>query len=649
MKKNLLFIVCAAFLALLFYGTKTNAQCSWTHYNMTNSSLVSNEIGCLEFDTKGNLWILPQMLGKQIGTEIQMFDGVNWNTYSNPNQHMVFDIILDIYDNVWCGTYEGLLRFDGVNWTKYDTLNSGLNGTEISAVGSDHQGNMWVSSYNYYNSNEEVQKFDGEVWTSYTTADGLLSDYAEYIVADTKNNIWLASSSGLSKFDGGKWDTITHIDTIPLQVNFLEADKSGNIWLVTSYYDPITYLSTSFLCKYDGVNWTIYKSADIGIASDYFGVTSLIEDKNGNIWLGANMGAFKYDGNQWIQYDSNDGLASDYIKAIAADSDGAIWFGTSMGISKFKETATLFVTPQYNQGMNFMNQEVTVELYSMRSTTGVGFDLVESKKINLEGYAEFYDIPLGSYYVKSHLTAKSPNLLSTYYDSSYTWSGAMIYPVDSCGSFYLEMNMFEITPPVEGPGVIRGMVTRTKAKKTKLVGEPVPGADIYLEQEPEGEPIMHTVTDDFGHYVFNNIPLGQYSITVDIAGVGQKETYDVDVTADDDEFTDLNFIVDTSGIYKGTVIIGIEDKLNDFAMKLYPNPVDDYVILDYVLDKSSTINVSIFDLTGRDIGSVINENKVPGHYVRKVTLDKYNLKTGIYFISIKVNNDIYIKKLLKTE
>jgi hypothetical protein len=42
----------------------------------------------------------------------------------------------------------------------------------------------------------------------------------------------------------------------------------------------------------------------------------------------------------------------------------------------------------------------------------------------------------------------------------------------------------------------------------KLVGEPVPGAEIYVELEPDDEPIMNNTTDDAGNFELSSLPQG---------------------------------------------------------------------------------------------------------------------------------------------
>ncbi len=62
-------------------------------------------------------------------------------------------------------------------------------------------------------------------------------------------------------------------------------------------------------------------------------------------------GVSKFDGTNWTRYDTTDGLADNYICAIAIDALGNKWFGTNKGgVSKFDGTNWTNYT-QNNSGL----------------------------------------------------------------------------------------------------------------------------------------------------------------------------------------------------------------------------------------------------------------------------------------------------------
>ena len=103
------------------------------------------------------------------------------------------------------------------------------------------------------------------------------------VLQDKRGNIWLATTAGVSKYDG---KLFSHI--VPLrqeEVECLLADKRGNIWIGTG--------AGSCLNKYDGRSISRYTTSQ-GLVNT--NINQIIEDKNGNIWFGSRGGIDKYDG-----------------------------------------------------------------------------------------------------------------------------------------------------------------------------------------------------------------------------------------------------------------------------------------------------------------------------------------------------------------
>lgn len=67
------------------------------------------------------------------------------------------------------GTERGLSHFDGENFTNYTTAD-GLVDNEISAIIRDKNGFLWVGTEG------GLSRFDGEHFTNYKTSDGLIDD-----------------------------------------------------------------------------------------------------------------------------------------------------------------------------------------------------------------------------------------------------------------------------------------------------------------------------------------------------------------------------------------------------------------------------------------------------------------------------------------
>ncbi|MDD5571758.1 MAG: glycoside hydrolase family 9 protein [Bacteroidales bacterium] len=87
-----------------------------------------------------------------------------------------------------------------------------------------------------------------------------------------------------------------------------------------------------------------------------------------------------------------------------------------------------------------------------------------------------------------------------------------------------------------------------------------------------------------------------------------------------------------------------ESLVYNFDYTIYPNPASSGVTLNYYLSSNSKINISVFDLLGRNILNVCEEYQNEGVYKKNITTE--NIQEGLYFIVITTENKQYAKKLI---
>jgi hypothetical protein len=81
----------------------------------------------------------------------------------------------------------------------------------------------------------------------------------------------------------------------------------------------------------------------------------------------------------------------------------------------------------------------------------------------------------------------------------------------------------------------------------------------------------------------------------------------------------------------------------------YPNPFNPYTVLNFTLPFSSFVELSISDITGQQVRSLINEEKRSGKYsVIWDTRDDSGrpASSGVYFYRIRANNFSMVKKMI---
>ncbi len=80
------------------------------------------------------------------------------------------------------------------------------------------------------------------------------------------------------------------------------------------------------------------------------------------------------------------------------------------------------------------------------------------------------------------------------------------------------------------------------------------------------------------------------------------------------------------------------------GIEVYPNPFKEHSVISYHLKENCNVNLKIFDITGKEIKTLVNEQQQKGNY--KVTLNADNLNNGIYFYKIMAGNQTYSNKIV---
>ena len=76
----------------------------------------------------------------------------------------------------------------------------------------------------------------------------------------------------------------------------------------------------------------------------------------------------------------------------------------------------------------------------------------------------------------------------------------------------------------------------------------------------------------------------------------------------------------------------------------FPNPFNPTTSIRYSVPQSSHVALTIFDILGREIRTLINEVQSPGHYT--VTFDGRDLASGVYFYRLTSGSFSATKKFV---
>jgi ligand-binding sensor domain-containing protein len=219
-----------------------------------------------------------------------VFDGTSYTSYTTANG-LGDDVIRNIKEapngDVWIATINGATRFSASSFTAFGSPNIPFGGTTYIAFAGNGDvllggglGGMIV--------------YNGSTFSTVTTAGGLLSNRIRSIALNDAEQRWIATADGISVLDASN----THIT------------DHENVFILP----PPDELNP---------------------------ITDILVDDFGRVWAGVYVdylvtegGISMYDGTQWTQWETSDGLAGPNVTRIAMDEDGNLWIATSTGLTR---------------------------------------------------------------------------------------------------------------------------------------------------------------------------------------------------------------------------------------------------------------------------------------------------------------------------
>jgi len=109
---------------------------------------------------------------------------------------------------------------------------------------------------------------------------------------------------------------------------------------------------------------------------------------------------------------------------------------------------------------------------------------------------------------------------------------------------------------------------------------------------------------------------------------------------------DLNWFPDKKADWLTSVDeisgLGLPSEFN--LSQNYPNPFNPSTVINFTLPKSGNVNLAIYDVLGREVEILVDQEMKVGSY--KVDFDASKLTSGIYFYTIQSGNFVQTKKMI---
>jgi predicted acyl esterase len=78
----------------------------------------------------------------------------------------------------------------------------------------------------------------------------------------------------------------------------------------------------------------------------------------------------------------------------------------------------------------------------------------------------------------------------------------------------------------------------------------------------------------------------------------------------------------------------------------YPNPFNPVTTINYSIPLKSFVTLKVYDISGRVVATLVNNETSPGYYSVKFNSVTYGLSSGIYFYKISAGSFVSVKKLV---
>ncbi len=320
---------------LYVYDEESGNSVNIKHSNSIANSLSDNAVYSIYKDRDNGIWV---------GT---YFGGVNYystinSTFKNfyatdKEEHISGNRVREFctakHGNIWIGTEDAGLNLFNPKSDKFIPIDDKLKNlyTNIHALLNDGK-YLWIGTFSRGLNRYDLEKGELTTYTQFDTPETINQNSVFALYRDEQNNLWIGTLSGVNVYDYNR-DTFNKVNELTgLAIMDIKEDIKGNIWIGTFHsgiykYNPATSKFTIY--THDSADKNSLPSNKI---------TSIFEDSNKRLWITTQGGGFCYyesENNNFITYNSNDGLPNDVVYQIEEDNDNNLWLSTNLGLVCF--------------------------------------------------------------------------------------------------------------------------------------------------------------------------------------------------------------------------------------------------------------------------------------------------------------------------
>lgn len=351
-----LWVTCGADL----YKVNINDYSFFRHTDFSQLNQSGNIIRHLYKDHSNVLWVSLRGVGLVKINVLKPFDfyGHSVEDKNSLGAKTVRAITQDAEGNIWVSTSGfGVNVIDGESRTitrlgypedfPYD---------HALALHGDEYGNVWAGvrsiesigliKYNIYT--KQVTHFDHSAIKN----TGITNNLVRAIFEDSNGMYWLGKDNGVEVFNPVSEEFVAYymykqtgegMAAPSVQSGAIVEDAEGNFWIGS--WGGLTKITLKEDMNYDNPDFErYYHESDSNSLIDNR-VISLQLSSDNKLWIGTyggGLSCFDIAQKQFTNYTIEDGLASNVVYGILEDKMGDLWLSTNYGLSKFETHAREF-------------------------------------------------------------------------------------------------------------------------------------------------------------------------------------------------------------------------------------------------------------------------------------------------------------------
>lgn len=276
------------------------------------------------------------------------------------SQNSVRCLLQDSKGFMWFGTEEGLNRYDGYNFKLYQNRandTTSLSGNDIRSIIEDSRGFIWVGTTAGLNILDRNTNNFRRIRFARDTGDMAKRNFIFSLYEDREGDVWIGTLDGfyLYRHQLRSFEYFGAFNGEPLlQTMSFYQDRNERFWIGTE---------TSFY-HFNKKNGEVRRYGQGDLPISLTGVPSVIEDKNGALWVGTYNGLLRGE-----MIETTEGALPHYqfravypeladfranknmIRCMTTDIKGNIWIGTFDGLLILNPEKESFWGYQQNESL----------------------------------------------------------------------------------------------------------------------------------------------------------------------------------------------------------------------------------------------------------------------------------------------------------